>query len=149
MINIEKQFYLTKAGLKKLFAEMSDLKAIRMQKILEPENDDEVNFIDFRLKEIDGVVKSHTLITAPLKENKDVVALGATVLLEVDGKEKNFTIVGSIEADPSLGLISNESPIGRALLGRKTGDSFGLKNNPKNVYKVKSISYDLFKVREG
>ena len=149
MLNIEKQVYLTKNGLKRLFAEMSDLKAIRMQKVLEPESEEDVSFIDVRLQEIDEAVKTHALITAPAKDKKDVVAIGATVLLNVAGKEKKFTIVGSVEADPTIGFISNESPLGRALLERKIGDSFSLKNNPKAVYEIKNISYELFKTREG
>lgn len=50
------------------------------------------------------------------------VRLGTTVVVEVDGDEERYTIVGAIEAKPSQGLISNESPVGKALLGKRAGD---------------------------
>lgn len=149
MIKIEKPVYLTKNGLKRLSVEMSDLRKIRMQKVLEPESEEEVDFIDFRIKEIEEAVKTHTLIAAPSKDGRGIAALGATVLVDAGGTEKRFTIVGSIEADPAMGFVSNESPIGQMFLGKKIGDSFSLKNSPKVVYRIKDISYDLFKVREG
>ena len=51
------------------------------------------------------------------------VRLGTTVVVEVDGDEERYTIVGAIEARPTQGLISNESPVGRALLGRREGET--------------------------
>ncbi|MFA6603541.1 MAG: transcription elongation factor GreA [Patescibacteria group bacterium] len=53
---------------------------------------------------------------------KDVVSIGARVKVNVNGKEKDLTIVGSTEASPLQGLISNESPIGKALIGKRAGD---------------------------
>ena len=50
------------------------------------------------------------------------VRVGATVVIDVEGDEERYTIVGAIEAKPSLGLISNESPVGQALLGLRPGD---------------------------
>lgn len=52
----------------------------------------------------------------------DEVGIGNTVVVDFDGDEERFTIVGAIEAKPIEGLISNESPIGRALIGKKVGD---------------------------
>jgi transcription elongation factor GreA len=52
----------------------------------------------------------------------DVVRAGSTVVVEVEGDEERYTIVGAIEAKPTQGRISNESPVGRALLGRQAGD---------------------------
>ena len=53
----------------------------------------------------------------------DVVNLGSTVVVDFDGDEERYTIVGAIEAKPAAGLISNESPIGRALLGKRPGQT--------------------------
>ena len=52
----------------------------------------------------------------------DEVRVGSTVVLDVEGDEERYTIVGAIEAKPAQGLISNESPVGRALLGLRPGD---------------------------
>ena len=51
-----------------------------------------------------------------------VVRIGSTVTIELDGEEETYTIVGAVEAKPSAGRISNESPVGRALLGHRVGD---------------------------
>ena len=53
---------------------------------------------------------------------KGVVRLGSKVVVDFDGEEEQYTIVGAIEAKPFAGLISNESPIGQALVGKKAGD---------------------------
>ena len=59
----------------------------------------------------------------PSKEKRNVVGLGATVGVEVDGQKDEFQLVGSLEANPSAGRISNESPVGRALLGHRAGEA--------------------------
>jgi transcription elongation factor GreA len=83
------------------------------------------------------------LKTAVIIENSgsDHAALGSTVVVEsLDGSE-TFTIVGSAEARPAEGKISNESPVGRALLGRKAGDeiSVRLPNGTEFTYTIKQI----------
>ena len=52
----------------------------------------------------------------------DKVELGSQIVVEVDGERENYTVVGSAEANPAEGRISNESPVGRALLGHRAGD---------------------------
>jgi transcription elongation factor GreA len=52
----------------------------------------------------------------------DEVRIGSTVVVDVEGEEERYTIVGAIEAKPAQGLISNESPVGRALLGLRPGE---------------------------
>ncbi len=59
--------------------------------------------------------------------NKEVVGLGSEVVLRKDGEEKTYTIVGSDEANPSKGSISNESSLGKLLLGKRVGDEVTLK----------------------
>ena len=68
-----------------------------------------------------------------------IVELGSTVLVETNGGVDEFTIVGSLEADPNRGKISNESPVGKALLGAKVGDIVEIASTVKTVYKVKEI----------
>ena len=76
---------------------------------------------DARSAEIEHILKNAEVIMQPKK--KDVISLGNTVVLKDKKSEKTFTIVGSVEADPLSGKISNESPIGQALLDKKLGDS--------------------------
>jgi transcription elongation factor GreA len=54
-----------------------------------------------------------------------------------------LTLVGTLEADPENGRISNESPVGRVLLGKKAGEFASLDGNGKIIYKIKKISYNL------
>ena len=73
-----------------------------------------------RIAEIEHILKNVELISAP--KNGSKVNLGSTVKLLGANKEKQFQVVGTVEADPLSGKISDESPIGKALLGKKVGD---------------------------
>jgi transcription elongation factor GreA len=153
----DKKFYLTLDSLKKLKKEYQALKAIRnaktkgeAPKVFESEDlnpefvsfQEDVNFLDVRLAELENILKNVELIKIPKKEKQNVVNLGATVLVEVDdGQKDEFTIVGSLEANPSLGRISNDSPVGRSLMGRKTGDKVVISSPVKTIYKIKKIEY--------
>ncbi|HEY9713317.1 MAG TPA: GreA/GreB family elongation factor, partial [Chroococcales cyanobacterium] len=78
------------------------------------------------------------LIKAPRGDS--TVMLGSTVKLKNDGKTKQFQVVGTVEADPLEGKISDESPIGKALLGKKVGDSVEIKTPAETaIYKITSI----------
>jgi transcription elongation factor GreA len=154
----EKKYYLTKEGLIKLRAEYRHLKKIKTSKTkgefprvwqsedLNPEYlsfQEDMAFIDTRLIELNNVLKNYQLIKIPPKEKRNLVNLGATVVVEVDGQIDEFTIVGSLEANPSAGKISNESPVGQALLGRKAGEEVAI-SSPINVaYKIKKIRYKI------
>ncbi len=72
-----------------------------------------------------------------------VIRLGTTVVVEVDGDEERYKIVGAIEAKPAAGLISNESPVGRALLGRSVGDTVSVKtpHGGEMVYRIVRIEH--------
>ena len=72
---------------------------------------------------------------------QNIVNLGATVLVEVDGQNDEFMIVGSLEANPAIGKISNESPVGRMLLGHRVGDEVVVSSPIQTVYKIKKIKY--------
>ena len=81
-----------------------------------------------RILEIQEILKNAKVIRGGKKSKVD---LGATVVLDMGGREVTYTLVGPTEANPLEGKISNESPIGKAILGRKTGESFEF--NGKNV----------------
>jgi len=78
-----------------------------------------------RISELEAILINVEIIEAP-KSGSSKVVLGSTVTLK--GKtEKKFQIVGTVEADPLNGKISDESPIGKAMLGKKIGDSVEIK----------------------
>ena len=92
-----------------------------------------------RISEIDHILKNVTIIKNPTGKNK--VELGNTVVLSGSKADKTFTVVGSVEADPLNGLISDESPIGKALLGKKLGDDVEIVLPSETVqYKISAIS---------
>ncbi len=86
-----------------------------------------------RILEIQEILKNAKIIRGGKRTKID---LGAVVSLDMGGKEVEYTLVGPTEANPLEGKISNESPIGKALLGRKAGEEFEF--NSKKV-KIKEI----------
>jgi transcription elongation factor GreA len=153
-----KKFYLTKEGLNKIKKEYQELKKIRFAKIkgespkfwhsedLNPEYlsfQEDLNLLESRITELEYILKNLELIKMPPKGKQNIVNLGATVLVEVDGQTDELTIVGTLEANPALGKISNESPVGQALLGHTVGDEIVISSPVKTIYKIKKIKYLL------
>jgi len=149
-------FYLTKEGLADLKKQHDLLRRIKSAKtkggvpeIWESEDlsseylsfQEDMTLLEKRIIEIEDILKNVVLIKPPLKKDRDVIGLGATVFLEIGGDKDEFTIVGTLEANPSLGKISNESPVGRSLLGHKEGDEISFSSSAKTVYKIKKIKY--------
>lgn len=94
-----------------------------------------------RIAEIDAILKNSEVIQAP-KGDKNKVNLGNSVkLISANGQAKQFQVVGTVEADPLNGKISDESPIGQALIGKKLGDSVEIVTPAETVtYEIKEIS---------
>ncbi|MEI9913529.1 MAG: transcription elongation factor GreA [Candidatus Saccharibacteria bacterium] len=91
-----------------------------------------------RISEIEGILLNVEIIKRPRGDSK--VQLGSKVKLK-NGSTKEFQVVGTVEADPLNGKISDESPIGAALLGKKVGDKVEIKTpNEVTHYKVVDIS---------
>lgn len=153
---MKKQYHLTKEGLAELKAELAELVA-RRSSIAEEiasarsqgdlaenaeyhEAKEEQGRNETRIEEIEAIIASSDIIKTPKDDGK--VRLGSTVMLAHDsGKDKQFQIVGTVEADPLNGKISDESPIGKALLGKKEGDDVEIKTPAEtNVYKIAKIS---------
>ena len=128
--------YITQNGLEKLREELEYLKKVKMPEISEriarakelgdlSENaeyhdaKDEQGFIAGRIIELENILNKSIVIQ---NTGKDVVSVGSTIKVKCDADNYQYTIVGSNEANPSKGLISNESPIGRAFIGRKIGE---------------------------
>ena len=84
--------------------------------------------VDTRIQEIEEILKNAKVIRAAARTK---VAIGATVKLKLAGKTQTYSIVGPVEADPLNGKVSDESPIGKAILGLKVGETFELPNGNK------------------
>lgn len=97
------------------------------------------SFVEGRIVELEHIIKNAALIPERHDECEEI-DLGCTVHLETSSKELKYKIVGKVEADPEKGLISNESPIGKALMGKKKGDEVEV-SVPAGVtkYKIKKI----------
>ena len=80
----------------------------------------EQGMVEARIAEINHILAEATVVAAPKRSTK--VNIGSTVTVDMGGRERVFTIVGGAEADVATGRISNESPVGAALIGHKKGD---------------------------
>ncbi|MCX6731850.1 MAG: GreA/GreB family elongation factor [Candidatus Parcubacteria bacterium] len=140
MVNYQEKFYLTSKGLEKLKKEYEQLLETRN---LQEEDSESLVLINQRFEELSTILKTYELIQAPPKHKQHIVNLGATVAVEIDGQTDEFIIVGTLEANPSLGRISNESPVGRALLNHKVKEEIIISSNIKTIYKIKEIRYEL------
>lgn len=129
--------HVTAEGLAQLKLELDELVRVRRPEIIArvraarelgdlSENADyeaarkEQSFAEGRIAQLEAMIRNASIIEAPAGGSQ--VALGSTVVVESADGEETFTIVGSSEARPSEGRISNTSPLGRALLGRRPGD---------------------------
>lgn len=82
--------------------------------------EDELGFIEGRIQDLENMLSAAQVITPD--EDESTVNLGDTVVIQADGEMEEYTIVGVAESAPAKGLISNESPLGRALLQRNVGE---------------------------
>jgi transcription elongation factor GreA len=147
-----------RSGLKKIKKEYEKLKQVRLAKtigeapaILHSEEvnpefialQEDLGLLDIEMIKIENILKNARIIKAPAKTAQESINLGATVLVDINGKNQELTIVGTLEADPDLGKISDESPVGKILLGKKAGDRIAFDSSGKITYKIKKISYNF------
>jgi transcription elongation factor GreA len=100
---------------------------------------EEQDRLETRISELEHVLQNSEIIKKP--KNDGQVRLGSTVSLRNSGKPLQFQVVGTMEADPAHGKISDESPIGKVLLGRKVGDKAELKTPAGiHIYKIVEIN---------
>lgn len=153
---MKKQFHLTQAGVDELKDELKMLVGLRSDianriKIAREFGDLSENMEysaarqdqernEARISEIEYILANVRVITAPKGDSK--VVLGSTVKLQAEsGKKKEFQVVGTVEADPLSGKISDESPIGMALMGKKQGEEIEIKLPAETItYKIVDIS---------
>jgi len=154
---MDKEIYISKEGLKRLKEEMHEITTVKKREVAtriktakefgdlseNSEYDDAKNeqaFIEGRISEIEHILKNAKIIEEVACKTTDKVCVGHTVVVDLEGGEAKFRIVGSYEADPEEGLISNESPIGQALLGKQKGEEVKVKVPAGEMkYKIKSI----------
>jgi len=150
---------LTQEGLAKLEEELEFLKTVRRPQVAErirqakelastqnnAEYDDAKNeqaFVEGRVLTLEKMIQDATIIDEEQAHHAKEVRIGSTVtVVEEKDKKQIFTIVGSAEADPKQGKISNESPVGVALLGKRVGDEVQV-SVPKGIlrFTVSKIS---------
>lgn len=155
----EKEVILTVDGLSKLEKKLEILKTVRRREVAErirqalelgdiSENSEyedaknEQGFIEGQILEIEKMLRNAKVIDEQ-DVNSDIVGVGSKVtLIDVNNKtEVEYMIVGSAEADPSQAKISNESPVGRSLMGKKVGDKVNVEVPIGTIqYKVKAIT---------
>jgi transcription elongation factor GreA len=153
---MKKQFRLTKEGVAELEAELTHATAKRGEiaesiksarelgdlaenaEYQSARQDQEKN--EARIAELQHILQNVQVITVPKSDGK--VVLGSKVKLESkNGKTKEFQVVGTVEADPLNGKISDESPIGKALLDKKRGEEVEIKTPAEtSIYKIVEIS---------
>lgn len=153
---MNKQFHLTKQGVDELKAELQELLGQRSviadriktarefgdlgenMEYTAARQDQERN--EARISEIEHILQNVKVIVKPKNDSK--VVLGSKVELKsAAGKTKEFQVVGTVEADPLNGKISDESPIGKALLGKKEGEEVEIKTPAETTtYKIVDIS---------
>ena len=152
---MKKQFHMTKDGIKELQKELdllvsrrSDIadaiKTAREQGDLSENAEyhaakDDQERTEARISELEHILTNTSVISKPKSSGK--VVLGSTVKLKGDSGLKTFIVVGTVEADPLEGKISDESPIGQALLGKNVGDAVEIPTpSATKTYKVTQIS---------
>ncbi len=135
---------MTQAGKEKLENELEQLKTVKRKEVVErikiarsfgdlSENSEydsakeEQAFVEGRIVTLEAMIRNAKIIQED-EMNSDTVTLGKTVtFVELpDGEEESYTIVGSAEADPFEGKISNDSPIAKSLMGRKVEDEVSI-----------------------
>ena len=151
---MKKAYQLTEQGRKELEQELDELKSRRGEiadKIAEARDygdlsenaeydsaREEQGLVETRIAEIEDILLNAEEIKASKSSS---VHLGSTVELKVDGKTVKYTVVGSVEANPGEGKISDESPIGAALMGKKVADSVTVKTPKGDIsYTITSLS---------
>lgn len=155
----EKIFYITKKKLQDLRKEYEELVVFERSKTVGEEaprmlESEDLNpeFVSFqedmgtlrgRIDELETILTNHELIKKPPKAKQGLVGIGAKVKVHVNGALSEFTIMGTLDANPVVGHISNESPVGRALLGHKVGDEVFVDSPEKTTYKIKGIHYEI------
>lgn len=162
-MTIEKPHLLTRAGLQKLTKELEHLRttgreevAERLHRAFEDGQDDDFvdnaeleaarnaqSFLEGRIQELEDILNNYQIIEDGANRNYDYIRVGDHVTVVEVGydEEERYHLVGAAEADPVEGRISNESPLGKALLGAKVGDVVRI-NAPRGVTEFRVVKIE-------
>ncbi len=155
----DKKIYLTKEGLEELKKEYKELTTVKRPDVVErvsqarnlgdlSENAEyvaareELSFIDGRIDELEELQKRAILIhnDTGRADGKKTIRLGSRVTLHAKGKKEEFIVVGEWEADPMEKKISHQSPLGKALIGKKIGEKVEVQAPVgKIIYTIASV----------
>ncbi|MBI3386013.1 transcription elongation factor GreA [Candidatus Gottesmanbacteria bacterium] len=154
MDNIQQKVLLTKDGLTELQKEYDELVNVKRPMAVARLSDardlgdlsenseyasakQDLSFIDGRILELEEILRGAKIVTS---HKRGQVEVGCKVTLHIDGKREIFTVVGEWEANPTEKKISHESPLGKALLGKKVGESVEVEAPAgKLLYKILHI----------
>ena len=150
----KKEFLLTSEGFLDLETELNNLKNNDRPRIIEAIKEaraqgdlsenadydaarDEQAKIEARIQELEYMLEHAKIIE---KKSGDIVSVGTTVTVKYveDDEEEVYSIVGSMDADPFENKISNESPIGKAIMNKKVGDTISVES-PNGAYDIKIV----------
>lgn len=138
---MDKHVYLTKEGLEKLQQDLENMKTVRRKEVAErlkqaigfgdlsenSEYDDAKNeqaFIEGEIQRMEEMLINVVVIEDGAKVDDGTITIGSKVVIRFvgDDEEEEYKIVGTVEADPMNNRISNESPVGKAIIGHRAGD---------------------------
>ena len=158
---MEKNVFLTQEGLEKLQQELENLKTVRRKEVAErlkqaigfgdlsenSEYDDAKNeqaFIEGEIQRLEEMLSNVQVIEDGMKVDDGTITIGAKVTIRFVGddedEEEEYKIVGTVEADPMNNRISNESPVGKAIIGHRAGDIVDVES-PSGI-----VQYEILKV---
>jgi transcription elongation factor GreA len=152
--------FLTKEGFQKLQEELEYLRSVKRQEVANRLHEameggelienaeyeaakNEQAFVEGRIQELEIILATARIIDENESHKGDLVQVGTTVTIQEDGSSSKevYTIVGAAEASPRDGKISNESPIGKAILGHHKGDEVQVEA-PGGSYKVRIVKVE-------
>ena len=150
-----KKVILTAQGLEELTKELKELTEVKRVEVVQKisvardmgdwsENSalvsarEEQSFIEGRIAELEDIIKNAVVSSG---KSKGVIEVGCKIKVNVDGEDHEYHLVGAPEADPKVKKISYESPLGKALIGKKVGDQVEMEApDGKLVYTILSVS---------
>lgn len=148
--------FLTKEGFQKLQDELDYLRNVKRQEVADRLHEameggelienaeyeaakNEQAFVEGRIQELEMLLATARVIEEDKKKKADTIQVGSTVTIQEEGyDEETYTIVGAAEANPRNGKISNESPIGKAILGHRVGEEVQVET-PDGAFKVRIL----------
>jgi transcription elongation factor GreA len=155
-MNKNQRVQMTPVGYRQLVDELSELEKIKLQEAIDrvararefgdlSENaeyhsaKEDLSALEGRIEELKDIITRVQVVDSK-KSDDGEVAMGSVVHIEINGTDHEFTIVGEWEADPAAKKISHESPLGKALMGKKVGEDVEVEAPAgKVIYKVKGV----------